>query len=114
VTISADGSESRPGRAGEADIGIWVHLRTALEAEPSIVWHRAASGALVTANEVPKSVWKKAVARRPDVGLLFEDGEIRKEVPERLRGKGSKGKAKKGKGFLKSRGDDASDSASDE
>lgn len=68
----------------------------------------------MTANEVPKSLWKKAVARRPDVGLLFEDGEIRKEVPERLRGKGSKGKAKNkmGKVSLKSRGDDASESAS--
>ncbi|KAI1866779.1 hypothetical protein JX265_001152 [Neoarthrinium moseri] len=114
VTIDADGSESRPNRTSDADIGIWVHLRTALESEPSIVWQRTAAGGIATANEVPKSLWKKAVARRQDIGLLFEDGEVRKEVPEGLRGKGSKGKAKKGKGSFKSRGEDASDSASDE
>ncbi|ETS77595.1 hypothetical protein PFICI_09657 [Pestalotiopsis fici W106-1] len=102
--------------ASDADVGIWVHLRTALEAEPALVWQRTASGAVVTANEVvPKSLWKRAVARRQDIGLLFEDGEVRKEVPEALRGKGSKGKAKKGKGSFKSRGgEEASDSASDE
>lgn len=116
--IAADGSETRPGRTGDADVGIWVHLRSALEAEPSIVWQRTAAGAVVTtAREVPRSLWRRAVARRQDIGVLLEDGEVRKEVPEALRGKGSKGKAKKGKGSLKkgSRGgEDASDSASDE
>lgn len=115
VNVAADGSESRPSRTGDADVGIWVHLRTALEAEPGIVWQRTASGSIVTSNEVPKALWKKALARRQDIGLLLEDGEVRKEVPEALRGKGSKGKAKKGKGMLRSRGGgDASDSASDE
>lgn len=114
--VAADGSDVRPNRTSDADIGIWVHLRTALETEPSIVWQKTASGAIVTANEVPKGLWKKAVARRQDIGVLFEDGEVRKEVPEALRGKGSKGKAKKAKGaFLKNRGgEEASDSASDE
>ncbi|KAK6193776.1 hypothetical protein LQW54_012132, partial [Pestalotiopsis sp. IQ-011] len=116
---AVDGSETtRPaGRTSDADVGIWVHLRSALEAEPSIVWQRTASGAVVTtATEVPRSLWRRAVARRQDIGLLLEDGEVRKEVPEALRGKGSKGKAKKGKGSLrKSRGgEDASGSASDE
>ncbi|KAH6648165.1 hypothetical protein BKA67DRAFT_539981 [Truncatella angustata] len=111
--VATDGSETR--RAGNADIGIWVHLRTALETEPSIVWQKTANGAIATTNEIPKSLWKKAVARRSDIGLLFEDGEVRGEVPEALRGKGSKGKAKKGKGSFKSRGgEEASDSASDE
>lgn len=82
------------------------------------MWQRTAAGAVVTtAREVPRSLWRRAVARRQDIGVLLEDGEVRKEVPEALRGKGSKGKAKKGKGSLKkgSRGgEDASDSASDE
>lgn len=114
--IAADGSEVRLNRTSDADIGIWVHLRTALEQEPSIVWQKTAAGAFVTANEIPKGLWKKAVARRQDIGVLFEDGQVRKEVPRGLRGKGSKGKAKKAKGaFLKSRGgENASDSASDE
>lgn len=53
------------------------------------------------------------MARRGDLGVLFEDGAVRKEVPFGLRGKGAK--AKKGKGVLKNRAahaDDGSDSAS--
>lgn len=45
---------------------------------------------------VGKQYWKKVVARRADIGVLFEDGVVRKEVPVGLRGKGVKGK--KGKG----------------
>ncbi|KAK6068415.1 Tpt1/KptA family RNA 2'-phosphotransferase [Seiridium cupressi] len=113
--VAADGSETRPNRTSDADVGIWVHLRTVLESEPSITWQKTATGAIVTDNEIPKGLWKKAVARRQDIGILFEDGEVRKEVPEALRGKGSKGKAKKGKRSFKSRGgEEASDSASDE
>lgn len=41
---------------------------------------------------IRKSVWKKVVARRADIGVLFENGVVRKEVPVGLRGKGSKGK----------------------
>jgi hypothetical protein len=113
--IAADGSDTRPNRTSDADVGIWVHLRAALEAEPNFVWQKTATGAIVTTNEIPKGLWKKAVARRQDIGLLFEDGQVRKEVPEGLRGKGSKRKAKKGKGSFKTRGgEEASGSASDE
>lgn len=41
---------------------------------------------------IRKSVWKKVVARRPDIGVLFENGVVRKEVPVGLRGKGGNGK----------------------
>ena len=75
---------------------VWINLKSAMEANPSITWQRTESGAIVTSDEVPKSLWKKAVARRPDIGLLFEDGEVRKEVPASLRGKGAKGRGKKG------------------
>jgi len=79
-----------------AEVIIWINLKSAMEANPSITWQRTESGAIVTSDEVPKSLWKKAVARRPDIGLLFEDGEVRKEVPASLRGKGAKGRGKKG------------------
>lgn len=95
-----------------ADVSIWIHLPSTLESHPGITWQRTDSGAVVTKDEVPKVLWKRAVARRGDLGVLFEDGEVRKEVPFGLRGKGAK--AKKGKGVLKSRGgeaDDGSDSA---
>ncbi|KAK3392682.1 hypothetical protein B0H63DRAFT_37 [Podospora didyma] len=113
VTIGEDGTESRQS---SADVSIWIPLRSALEAEPSILWQRTESGAIVTADEVPKSLWQKAVARRPDLGMLFEDGQVRKEVPAVLRGRGSKGKGKSGnKANLKRQGSgDESGSASEE
>ncbi|KAK4118073.1 hypothetical protein N657DRAFT_667344 [Parathielavia appendiculata] len=118
VTVDEDGNESRqtPNGAGEvAEVRVWIHLRTALEVEPGITWHRSDSGAIITANEVPKSLWKKSIARRPDIGLLFEHGEVRKEVPANLRGKGAKGRAHKGKGALKRKGSgEDSGSASEE
>ncbi|KAL2138750.1 hypothetical protein VTI28DRAFT_6309 [Corynascus sepedonium] len=120
VTVDEEGNEARQtAGAGEAaEVSIWIHLRTALQAEPSIAWRRSSEGgAIVTADDVPKSLWKKAVARRPEIGLLFEDGEVRKEVPASLRGKGAKGKARKGKsgtgaGALKQEGSSGDDSGS--
>ncbi|KAK8875009.1 tRNA 2'-phosphotransferase 1 [Apiospora arundinis] len=100
-TVAKDGETTTPSRA---DVSIWVHLPTALERAPEISWQFTTTGALVTSEEVPKSLWKQVVGRRPDVGLLLEDGEVRKEVPEYLRGKGGKGKAKKGKGMLRQEG----------
>ncbi|KAI1341424.1 putative tRNA 2'-phosphotransferase 1 [Xylariaceae sp. FL0016] len=101
------------GRPSKADVSIWIHLRTAMEQAPELVWQYTTSGRIVTVGEeVPKGVWKKAVARRPDIGLLFEEGLVHKEIPEGLRGKGAKGKAKKGKGLLKQEGRVGSESES--
>jgi 2'-phosphotransferase len=115
VTVDDEGNESRqnPGPGEAAEVSVWVHLRTALLAEPSITWYSSDSGTVITTDDVPKGLWKKAVARRPDIGILFEDGEIRKEVPINLRGKGAKGKARKGKGVgLKKEEDSGDDSGS--
>ncbi|KAK3904536.1 hypothetical protein C8A05DRAFT_13602 [Staphylotrichum tortipilum] len=118
LTVDEDGNESRqnPGAGDGAEVSIWIHLRTALQAEPNMTWHRSSEGGfIVTGDEVPKSLWHKAVARRPDVGILFEDGQVRKEVPANLRGKGARGKARKGKGAIKREGSgDDSGSASEE
>ncbi|KAK4234042.1 hypothetical protein C8A03DRAFT_18990 [Achaetomium macrosporum] len=108
VTVDEDGNESRqnPGGAGEAaEVSVWIPLRSALQAEPGITWHRSEGGMIITADEVPKSLWRKAVARRPDIGVLFEDGQVRAEVPANLRGKREKGKTtRKGKGALRQDG----------
>lgn len=117
VTVDEDGNETRqnPGAGEAAEVSVWIHLRSALQADPAITWHRSESGMVITADEVPKSLWKKAVARRPDIGLLFEDGEVRKEVPANLRGKGTKGRARKSKAALTRDGSgDDSGSASEE
>lgn len=82
------------------EVSIWINLRAALEAAPQVVWRRVEGGAsIVTSDEVPKSLWTKAVARRPDIGVLLENGSVKKEVPAGLRGKG--GKARKGKGVTR-------------
>ena len=75
-----------------------------MRSNEKIVWQRGENGNIYTAGDatgaVPKTYWKKAVGRRPDIGVLFEDGEVRKEVPIGLRGKGVKGK----KGMMKGKG----------
>lgn len=111
LPVAAATETSRPSKA---DVSIWIHLRTAMEQAPELKWQFTTSGRIVTiAEEVPQNVWNKAVARRPDIGLLFEDGVVHKEIPEGLRGKGAKGKAKKGKGLLKHEGQERADSESD-
>ncbi|KAI0201988.1 putative tRNA 2'-phosphotransferase 1 [Astrocystis sublimbata] len=111
LPVAAATATSRPSKA---DVSIWIHLRTAMQQAPELKWQFTTTGRIVTtAEEVPQSLWKKAVARRPDIGLLFEDGVVHKEIPEGLRGKGAKGKAKKGKGMLKQEGQGRADSESD-
>ncbi|KAI0509378.1 putative tRNA 2'-phosphotransferase 1 [Xylaria bambusicola] len=111
LPVAAATATSRPSKA---DVSIWIHLRTAMEQAPELKWQFTTSGRIVTiAEELPQRLWKKAVARRPDIGLLFEDGVVHKEIPEGLRGKGAKGKAKKGKGMLRQEGQGRADSESD-
>lgn len=73
-----------------------------MSADPSITWSTTEAGNVVTEGNklgvVGKEFWKKVVARRADIGVLFEDGVVRKEVPVGLRGKGVKGKKGMGKG----------------
>ncbi|KAI0390129.1 putative tRNA 2'-phosphotransferase 1 [Xylariaceae sp. FL0594] len=103
-----------PSRPSKADVTIWIHLRSVLEQAPQIQWQFTTSSRIMTAaDEIPRVLWKKAVARRPDIGLLFEDGVVHKEIPEILRGKGAKGKAKRGKGVLKQEGRERAGSESD-
>jgi len=84
----------------DADVSIYINLRSAMEADSKISWSMTESGNVTTEGDkmgvVSKQFWKKVIARRADIGVLFEDGEVRKEVPVGLRGKGVKGK--KGKG----------------
>lgn len=106
ITIASDGSEIKA--SSDADVTIYILLRSLMEANPKISWSRTDSGSIVTEGdakgEISKKYWKKVVARRADIGVLYEDGEVRKEVPVGLRGKGvkaKKGGKGKGKGGLK-------------
>lgn len=101
IKVNEDGTEER--KSSDADVSIYIDLRSVMEAEPTIKWARTESGNVVTAGNtdggLDKKYWKKAVARRGDIGVLFEDGVVKKEIPIGLRGKGAKGKkGLKGKG----------------
>jgi 2'-phosphotransferase len=101
IQINEDGTEEK--KASDADVSIYLDLRAVMEAEPKISWARTDNGTVVTAGNsegaLDKKYWKKAVGRRADIGVLFENGVVKKEVPVGLRGKGAKGKkGLKGKG----------------
>ncbi|KAK4202877.1 hypothetical protein QBC40DRAFT_346615 [Triangularia verruculosa] len=95
VSVDEEGNEIRPGQEA-AEVSIWIHLESALQPEHKINWRKSDTGMIITSDEVPKSLWNKSVARRPDIGLLFEDGQVKKEIPAGLRGKAAKSKGKKG------------------
>ncbi|KAH7356769.1 putative tRNA 2'-phosphotransferase 1 [Rhexocercosporidium sp. MPI-PUGE-AT-0058] len=121
IVVQEDGSEVRAPKS-DADVSIHINLRQIMEAEPKIRWARTEAGNVVTEGDangvIAKENWKKVVARRADIGVLFENGEVRKEVPVGLRGKGvkakkgGKGKGKGGLKEMKTRSED-DDTASD-
>ncbi|CCD44443.1 hypothetical protein ACHAPC_002515 [Botrytis cinerea] len=99
IFISSDGTETRTSSStskDDADISIYISLKSTLESHPEIKWYENGNGGILSEGDdggmIRKSVWKKVVARRADIGVLFENGVVRKEVPVGLRGKGSKGK----------------------
>ncbi|KAF4627681.1 hypothetical protein G7Y89_g10472 [Cudoniella acicularis] len=98
IKVDEEGVEVKA--ASDADVSIYIDLRSVMEANPSISWMRTESGNVVSEGDVngglEKKYWKKAVGRRADIGVLYEDGEARKEVPIGLRGKGVKGKRGRG------------------
>lgn len=99
ISVSEDGTETR-AKPASADVSIYINLREAMAAGPSIQWAKNEKGDVLTSGDVdgviPKAFWSKAVARRADIGVLYENGVVKKEVPLGLRGKGAK--LKKGKG----------------
>jgi len=119
--VQEDGTENRP--SGDADVYIYIDVKAVMSDTDSISWSRTESGNVVTEGDktgaILKKYWKKAVARRADIGVLFEHGEVRKEIPVGLRGKGVKGKRGGGKGKgrglkeLKARSSEDEESASD-
>jgi 2'-phosphotransferase len=100
IKVQEDGTEVRA--SSDADVSIYIDLRAVMESNDEIKWARAENGNVVTQGDVNGSIekkyWKRAVGRRADIGVLFENGEVRKEVPIGLRGKGVKGKRGGGKG----------------
>ncbi|KAB8295185.1 hypothetical protein EYC80_007108 [Monilinia laxa] len=99
IAISIDGAETRTSLCttkDDADISIYVSLKSTMHSQPQIKWYRNGSGGIISEGDenggLNKSVWKRVVARRSDIGVLFEDGVVKKEVPVGLRGKGAKGK----------------------
>jgi 2'-phosphotransferase len=120
VHVAENGAEN--GLGSDAEVSIFINLRAAMAAAPQVDWQRTAAGTIVTAGDaagsLPLKLWSKAVGRRQDIGVLFEDGQVKKEIPVGLRGKSAKGKKEKGgvkRSMRKSvRGHGAEESSSDE
>jgi 2'-phosphotransferase len=98
VKVAENGVEAAAGN--DAEVSIFINLRAAMRATPKIMWQRTSAGSIVTAGNadgsLPTELWSKAVGRRQDIGVLFEDGQVKKEIPVGLRGKSAKGKKVKG------------------
>lgn len=125
ITVDEEGSEVRTpaSSSSSGEVSIYIDL-PAMLASSKIAWQLTENGNVVTEGDadgsIPRKFWKKAVARRPDIGVLYEDGEIRKEIPVGLRGKGqkgkrggAKGKASRGLKEMKARSEDEETSGSD-
>ncbi|TGO37154.1 hypothetical protein BHYA_0104g00110 [Botrytis hyacinthi] len=126
IFVSSDGTETRTCSStskDDADVSIYISLKSALESHPEIKWYKNGSGGILSEGNdegvVSKNVWKKVIARRADIGVLFENGVVKKEVPVGLRGKGVKGKkGGRGKGNtwnkeMKERSEDETESSED-
>ncbi|CAD6500611.1 BgTH12-06321 [Blumeria graminis f. sp. triticale] len=92
ITLS-NGSDLPPVTA---DISIYIDLRSAMESNSEIEWSQSESGSVLTKGDdegmVSKAMWKNVVARRADIGIIFENGEVKKDLLAGPRGKGSKPK----------------------
>lgn len=94
-----------PTPAADTDVSIYIDLASAMAADSHITWLRGQdNGTIYTTGDahgvVGKHLWSRAVGRRTDIGTLFADGEVKKEVPMGLRGKGVRGKKGGMKGNL--------------
>ncbi|KAF5877066.1 putative trna 2 -phosphotransferase 1 protein [Botrytis fragariae] len=124
IFVSSDGTEARTSSStskDDADVSIYISLKSTLESHPEIKWYKNGNGGILSEGDgegiISKSVWKKVIARRADIGVLFENGTVKKEVPVGLRGKGVKGKkGGRGKGNtwnkeMKERSEDEAESS---
>ncbi|TGO54306.1 hypothetical protein BCON_0109g00170 [Botryotinia convoluta] len=126
IFVSSDGTEARTSSStskDDADVSIYISLKSTLEFHPEIKWYKNGNGGILSEGDdegiISKSVWKKVIARRADIGVLFENGVVKKEVPVGLRGKAVKGKkGGRGKGNtwnkeMKERSEDETESSED-
>jgi 2'-phosphotransferase len=112
IQLSTSGPEEGAMRGSDSEVLIYLDVRKALENDSNLQWWLSESGNSVSVTEVkgakgvPDSFWKRIVGRKGDVGLLWEAGEVVKEVPVGFRGRKEKGgKGLKGRaGGAKSKG----------
>lgn len=74
----------------KAEVIFYIDLRAALSSKTKLEWYLNENETAVTVAEgksVPKEFWMKVVGRKGDVGLLWEEGEVVRDVPMGVRGK---------------------------
>lgn len=91
------------GMRGDAEVLIYIDIKRSLD--DGVRWFVSENGVLLTdggeGGVLSTRYFQKVVGRREDIGVLWEDGEERAELPERFRGRKppmGKGPAPRGQG----------------
>jgi 2'-phosphotransferase len=90
------------GMRNDAEILIYVDIRKSLQ-DGEVRWWISDNGVVLTEGDesgvLSTRYWEKVVGRRDDLGVLWEAGEKKAELPERFRGrKPPMGKGPRGQG----------------
>lgn len=115
----ADSSEPQviSGMRGDAELLVYVDIRKSMKG--GIKWWKSENGVILTEGDeglLSTKYWSKAVGRREDIGVLWENGKWVADLPEGVKGKvpfgkgrdggrGGKGGRGTGRGDRKPRGD---------
>lgn len=85
------------GMRSDAEVLIYIDIRRSLS-EGGVLWWLSENGVVLTEGDdkglLATRYWKKVVSRKHDLGVLWEDGELVADLPQKLRSK----KAPNGKG----------------
>ncbi|KAL2076221.1 hypothetical protein VTL71DRAFT_1164 [Oculimacula yallundae] len=94
------------GMRKDAEILIYVDVKQSLE--DGVEWWLSENGVVLTEGDqtgvLGTKYWQKVEGRKEDVGVLWEEGKMMKELPESFRGgrapigKGSRGQGSRGRG----------------
>jgi 2'-phosphotransferase len=94
------------GMRGDAEVLIYIDIKKSLD--DGVLWWISENGVVLTDGDESEVLgtkyFQKVVGRRDDIGVLWEDGQQKAELPERFRGRKppmGKGQAPRGQGGSK-------------
>ncbi|PNY27689.1 tRNA 2'-phosphotransferase 1 [Tolypocladium capitatum] len=89
------------GMRGDAELVVEIDVEASLR-EGGVAWWRSDNGVLLTEGGddgvLSTRFFKRVIGRKVDVGVLWEDGEKKADLPEGIKGKIPQGKGPRGGG----------------